>query len=164
MLKRTPFQRRLPPARPCKQISAEYRLRPREVAGSAANADTIVQPVPKELILQHSGYMAVVRTLPCARCRWYRKGGIQFCHADLGKGQGLKTDCRRGWPGCGPHDGQEGCHHFVGRVMTRAERRAFEAWAGAQTRAAVQQLGLWPRRLPAWPGDSQGPATQGGAA
>lgn len=156
MLKRTApmprgtgFKRTAPPPRPVRQC--EYRPRPREIA-SACAAPVMGTPSPKEDALQHEGYMALVRKLPCARCGIYRPGLIQFCHADEGKGMGIKTDCRRGWPGCGPHDGDPGCHWYVGTSgrMTRQERRAFEAQAGAEARTAILDSGLWPKSLPLW--------------
>lgn len=110
------------------------------------------EPVEKENALQHEGYMAAVRQIACRRCGWFRKGFMQFCHSDQGKGQGIKTDCRRGWSGCGPHDGEPGCHWFVGTSgrMSKEGRREFEAFASASTRAEVVAKGQWPARLPRW--------------
>ena len=107
-------------------------------------------PIPKENALQHAGYMAAVRLLPCARCGI--SGFSQFCHADEGKGAAIKTDCRLGWPGCGPHHGRPGCHWYVGTSgrMLKAERREFERQAGARTRALIIAAGQWPKRLPLW--------------
>jgi len=62
--------------------------------------------VEKINAIQHARYMKV-RQLACACCGIAR--GIQFSHADEGKGTGIKTHCRRGWPGCGPHDDSMGC-------------------------------------------------------
>lgn len=130
--------------------------RVREWEGNAP----IVQPraatmtlVPREIVvaaketpLQHAGYMRAVRSLACWRC-----GTIaiprQFCHADEGKGTAIKTDCRRGWPGC------DACHYFVGSTgrLGKAGRRAFEETAAASTRAEIRLRGEWPKRLPPWP-------------
>jgi hypothetical protein len=103
---------------------------------------------PKSRPIQHKGYMAAVRSLPCYRCGVI--GLTQFCHADEGKGMGLKTDCRLGWPGCGPHGSSPGCHWEVGTSgrMSREERRAFEREAGEATRETVAALGQWPKKLP----------------
>ena len=100
--------------------------------------------VDKERVIQHSGYMAVVRKFPCAHCG--RPGPSQFCHADMNKGTGIKTDCRRGFPGC------PACHVLLGSSgkIPRAERRELEASYGAAARARVILLGLWPKRLPFW--------------
>lgn len=110
-------------------------------------------PVPKEEILESAAYEKVVRQLPCDRCGII--GFSQFCHSDEGKGMGLKTDVRRGWPGCGPRPGEPGCHYYVGTSgsMPREDKREFEAEASARTRAKVREMGMWPLRLPAWPTD-----------
>ena len=115
------------------------------------------RPRPKDSAVQSEAYMAAVRRLACARCGTFAPGLIQFCHADAvggrgGKGKGLKIDCRRGWPGCGPHGAERGCHWYVGTSgrMKKDERRAFEAEAGARTRGAVEAAGWWPAGLPKW--------------
>ena len=126
-----------------KPIPLDQRRGVMVVAPSAPAA-----PQPKEDALQHEGYMRLVRKLPCAHCG--RAGPSQFCHRDEGKGQGIKTDCREGWPGCGPHDNSPGCHYLIGtqRIYPREERRQMELEMGARTRAQIQALGLWPKRLP----------------
>ena len=108
-------------------------------------------PQPKSQPLQHEGYMAAVRTLPCMRCGVV--GFTQFCHTDEGKGMGLKTDCREGWPGCGPRDGTPGCHWFVGTSgqLDRQARRDLEAHYARRTRIRILGMGLWPANLAAWP-------------
>lgn len=122
-------------------------------------ASSLAVPCTKESPLQHQGYMAAVRTLACAGCG--RVGGTVFCHADEGKGMGIKSDCRLGWPGCGPHYVGAalvpGCHYDVGTTgnLGKLGRREFEAKAGARTRAAVRSAGLWPASLPPWPDDSK---------
>lgn len=151
-MKRTAFARQLPPPRPAKTI--DYTPRPRAAARpNAGAAPRLAAPAPKERAVQHQAYMTEVRTLPCYRCGVV--GFTQFCHADEGKGQALKTDCRRGWPGCGPHHDSAGCHWLVGTSgrLPRAERREFEREASSATRARIRALGLWPTTLPAWPGD-----------
>jgi hypothetical protein len=117
-----------------------------ERSGAYAPASAMSAPVRKQAVLQHEGYMAVVRTLPCVRCGAV---GVQFCHADMGKGMGLKTDCRRGFPGC-PR-----CHALLGASgrIPRAERRELEAAYGRATRIAVLASGRWPLSLPLWPED-----------
>jgi hypothetical protein len=103
--------------------------------------------IQKESASQSGPYMRAAKALGyCMRCGCIRArdGGLDFCHADQGKGQGLKTDVRRGWPGC------RRCHEIVGREMTKPVRRAVEILLGAMTRAAVQEAGTWPARLPMW--------------
>jgi hypothetical protein len=107
-------------------------------------ADAAAEPQPKAKSVQHKGYMDAVRSLPCARCG---KGPrSEFCHSDEGKGVGIKSDCRAGWPGC--HD----CHDAVGtrRVYDKETRRALEAEMARKTRAQIILLGLWPANLERW--------------
>lgn len=108
------------------------------VAGIPASA------IEKENPLQHRGYMNLVRAMPCAHCR--KPPRSVFCHSDEGKGTGIKSDCRNGWPGCND------CHHLIGtqRIYPKEERRALEARYAAQTRAAIQAADLWPKKLPMW--------------
>jgi hypothetical protein len=102
--------------------------------------------IPKEGAVQSSAYEKSVKALGyCMRCgRSCEKGVLQFCHADFGKGQSIKTDARRGWPGC-PQ-----CHEIVGRVLMRPVRRAVEYLLALMTRAAVNEAGTWPATLPQW--------------
>lgn len=152
-MKRTAFRPKAPERRPARQYEAANPSAPRAPAVRIADqrAQAVV-PVPKQNQIQHAGYMALVRLLPCDRCGFYRKGLIQFCHADETKGMAIKSDCRLGWPGCGPHDGLPGCHWLVGTSgqLSKAERRAFERKAGKDTREKVIAIGQWPKRLPKW--------------
>jgi hypothetical protein len=99
---------------------------------------------PKTEAIQHAGYMNAVRSLPCARCGAAPRS--QFCHSDEGKGTGIKSDCRLGWPGCAQ------CHHDIGtrRIYPKEQRRALEAEFARQTRAQIESMGLWPKNLPRW--------------
>jgi hypothetical protein len=134
----------------------------RREAEKAANLSALCQPsrtlrkptysggvsgeaVQKEEASQHAGYMAAVRDLGyCMRCR--RSCRPQFCHRDCGKGMGIKTDVREGWPGC-PE-----CHYIVGTsgFYSKEERRALELELGQRTREAVKAAGTWPKTLPQW--------------
>lgn len=156
-MKRSCFKSKLPPQRPAKQIEG-YTPRPRAVAVAAAGPAQAVVSVPKQEPIQHAGYMAVVRQMACARCGI--SGYTQFCHSDSGgKGMGIKTDCRLGWPGCGPHGSLPGCHWIVGTSgqLKQTARRAFERSAGDETRRIVRSMGLWPKTLPAWHEDEVTP-------
>lgn len=104
--------------------------------------------------------MRAVRALPCAVCGV--QGYTQFCHGDQGKGMALKTDCRTGWPGCGPRPGVPGCHYLIGTSGTypQAERREKEARLARETRQRIRQLGLWPKTLPEWPEDANKTAAE----
>jgi hypothetical protein len=136
------------------QIGPGYTLRPRPVVDVPLLAEApIAASVPKIGALQHAGYMAAVRKLPCARCGI--SGVTQFAHADHGKGMAIKTDCRLGWPGCGPVGVTPGCHWLIGTSgrFSRADRREFERLAGDATREKIRSLGQWPASLPAWAED-----------
>jgi len=115
--------------------------------------------IQKENVITSLAYQALVRKLPCARCGIV--GFSQFCHSDEGKGIGIKTDDRRGWPGCGPHleGGQmvNGCHWFVGTSgsLKQAERRELEARMSAETRLQILRQGAWPKSLPLWGADAE---------
>ncbi|MDO9236204.1 MAG: hypothetical protein Q7U28_09265 [Aquabacterium sp.] len=146
-LRRTGFKRQqyVPAPRP--------PIRPGS-GGVMVRIDDTVTASPKENVLTSLIYQARVRKLPCARCGIVNF--IQFCHSDEGKGIGIKTDDRRGWPGCGLHlEGGKmvnGCHWFVGTSgeLKREERRALEAQYSSETRAKILQRGEWPKNLPIW--------------
>jgi hypothetical protein len=144
-LRRTGFQRPQytppPPATP----------RRAERSGVIRRVTDDVRPAPKENIVVCEAYRRLVRAMPCMRCGIV--GFTQFCHADEGKGMGLKTDDRRGWPGCGPHGEEPGCHHYVGTSgqLPRQEKRALEEEYGRRTREILESCGLWPAGLERWP-------------
>lgn len=157
-LKRTAWKRKPPsphvrPERsplPAYKATAAWR--------DAKPVDDVVRAVEKDEPIQHLAYMAAVRKLACIRCGI--QGFTQFCHSDApggkgGKAKGLKSDCRLGWPGCGPHGDTMGCHYLVGSTgqLGKAQRRITEAEYGRQTRALIRSMGLWPKTLPPWPGD-----------
>lgn len=116
-----------------------HRLHAGTYAGTTSG-----EPEKKAAPIQHAGYMAVVRKLPCAHCGI--PGISQFCHSDEGKGMGIKSDCRLGWPGC------PACHVAIGtaRIYPREERRAIESHMAANTRRQITAAGQWPSNLPPW--------------
>ena len=103
---------------------------------------------PKEHVLVSEAYRELVRAMPCARCGYPPRS--QFCHTDIDKGMGLKTDDRLGWPGCGPHGIEPGCHWLVGSSGRLGKERRLEAEAeySKRTRAEIIRRGLWPKNLP----------------
>ena len=153
-IRRTAFKSKAPAPRPVKTFEIHT---PRSTAPALLTMvgpgllAAMFKPQPKDNTMQHLGYMALVRKLPCARCRCYFPGLMQFCHADIlgkgGKGKGWKSDCRLGWPGCAE------CHRIVGSTgtMPKAKRHEFEARAGFETRSTIYTRGLWPASLPLWP-------------
>lgn len=122
-------------------------------AGVICRIDPHVLAIPKENLIVLEAYRALVRQLPCARCG--RPPPNQFCHADEGKGMALKTDDRRGWAGCGPHDGLMGCHYLLGCTgyFSQRERRRLEREYARWTRYQILAGGLWPPELPLLPED-----------
>jgi hypothetical protein len=152
------FKSKLPPRKEPKQLGEGYTLKPRAVScRMAESVSRMSVPVPKDNPVQSETYMAAVRQLACDRCGI--EGYTQFCHADIlgrgGKGKGLRSDCRLGWPGCGPHGSEPGCHWYVGTSgkMSKAERHEYEAAAGRRTRAAIRAAGAWPKDLAPWSED-----------
>lgn len=148
-MKRTPLKRKTPLRAKPRQHQPTVERSERPMALSPATrrgvyAGTVQPAKPKENLIQHAGYMAAVRQLPCAHCG--KPGPSQFCHSDLGKGAGIKSDCREGWPGCAD------CHYAIGteRIYAKPFRRVLEANYAARTRATIIAAGKWPVRLPLW--------------
>lgn len=135
------------------------KLRDREPPPEPARALVLVRgtysggtsgrPIAKEACSQSMAYQTAAKSLGyCMRCGLKVEpltGQLHFCHADLGKGQGIKTDVRAGWPGCPI------CHEEVGRHMAKPVRRAVELLLAAMTRQAVRDAGKWPKNLGEWP-------------
>jgi hypothetical protein len=109
-----------------------------------ARADGFTATVEKEGLIQSAAYMNLVRAMPCAHCGAPTRS--EFCHSDMGKGTGIKSDCREGWPGC------HACHDAIGtrRIYPRLKRRELEATMARQTREKIEAAGLWPANLPKW--------------
>lgn len=151
-MRRTPMSRGSGFKRPTIVRAPSVMPRPVECRSVMArvSSHTASAPIEKENALQHQGYMRLVRLLPCAHCGIV--GFSQFCHSDEGKGTGIKTDCRRGWPGCRPHGETMGCHHLIGTSghYSRDARRELEEKYAAATRALILAAGTWPARLPLW--------------
>lgn len=146
MLRRTAFRRKeAPPSLARVREWHGAMPTPRAPARAVCELARVpVVPLPKENLIQHAGYMNLVRALPCAHC--FKPPRSQFCHRDEGKGTGIKTDCREGWPGCAE------CHRLIGtvRILPKRERQAIELLYGKETRAKVLASGKWPKRLPLW--------------
>lgn len=128
MLKRTPFKRK--PLAP--KVYARPRRSPLMPVRNARTAVTMTpqarehESIEKENPLRSEEYRRLICTLACMRCGIV--GYTQPCHGDANKGMGLKTDDRTCWPGCGPHDGKPGCHHYVGTTgaLGKLARRELE--------------------------------------
>lgn len=154
-MKRSAFVRKLPERHQTDpdRIRVTPSVRPEFRMGAPVAAPAA--PVEKEGALQSEAYARLVRLMPCAHCG--RAAPSQHCHADAGKGMGIKTDTRRSFPGCGPHGDDPGCHWLLGTSgrIPREERRALEERYGRETRAAIRAAGQWPSTLPEWASDGE---------
>lgn len=114
------------------------------------------ESIDKECASQSGPYMKAAKALGyCMNCSAVPtpSSPLEFCHADAGKGTGIKTDVREGWPGC--HD----CHslfggHNGGSRLPKEVRRPMEKELARQTRAAIIAAGAWPANLPMLKGET----------
>ena len=157
-MKRSAWPRRragVSPETPVAPAPPVTRLaRPANYAPATGHATALKKDAPA----RSEAYRRIVAAMPCANCGI--AGYSQHAHANEGKGMGIKTDDRAGFPLCAPRPGIEGCHAAFDQYRLLAGGRdghaaAGERWA-AQTRAAVERAGKWPERLPRW-GDERGP-------
>ena len=158
-MRRTPFRRARASTTPETEQEREQRLMDKarramnSVVPRAANmglGTTAAAPIPKAAPVRSEAYRRAVASLPCIACGIY--GYSQHAHGNEGKGMGLKTDDRTGVPLCCARPGEEGCHTKFDQYRLlpggrEAHREAMRTW-GAQTRAMVHSLGLWPKALP----------------
>ena len=111
--------------------------------------------VAKAAPVRSEAYRRIVAAMPCIHCGI--AGYSQHAHANAGKGKGIKTDDRMGFPLCAARPGVEGCHAAFDQYRLLPGGRdehaeAGERWA-ERTRAAVLEAGVWPNRLPRWGGE-----------
>jgi hypothetical protein len=109
-------------------------------------------PIEKEDALRSEPYRRLVAAMPCAYCR--REKHSQHAHTNgAQKGKGIKNDDRDAMPLCADDYGLPGCHSRFDRYALFANReehrRMGEQWA-AETRAAIEASGQWPKNLPRW--------------
>ena len=119
------------------------------VMGSATSGIAIL----KTDALESVAYRKVVAALPCQWCGI--SGYSQHAHLNLGKGLGLKTDDRTGFPLCCTRPGVEGCHmaydqYRLIEVGGREAHREYGQEWGRITRHTIEQAGQWPKNLPMW--------------
>jgi len=108
--------------------------------------------VAKAEILECEAYRRAVAALPCIWC------GIsdfsQHAHLNLGKGMGIKTDDRTGFPLCCTRPDIEGCHVAYDQYRLvdggREAHRDYGLEWGRITRHTILESGQWPQRLPLW--------------
>ena len=109
--------------------------------------------IAKENVVESDPYRRLVAQLPCLWCGI--AGYSQHAHLNMGKGLGLKTDDRTGFPLCCSRPGIEGCHVAYDnyRLLESGGREAHREYgieAGRFTRDQILKAGLWPKRVPLW--------------
>lgn len=114
---------------------------------------TEVVAVPKEELVRSEPYRRLVAQLPCIWCGIC--GYSQHAHLNLGKGMGLKTDDRTGFPLCCSRPGIEGCHvaYDQYRLIEGADSDLHHEYGlewGRITRHTILTSGLWPKPVPPW--------------
>ncbi|WP_218243234.1 hypothetical protein [Comamonas fluminis] len=124
-------------------------VKSRVVMGPAATGIVI----EKDNAVESEPYRRLVAQLPCLWCGV--EGYSQHAHLNYGKGLGMKTDDRTGFPLCCSRPGIEGCHvaYDQYRLLESGGREAHREYgleAGRFTREQILNAGLWPRRLPLW--------------
>ena len=81
-------------------------------------------------------------------------GYSQHAHLNLGKGMGMKTDDRTGFPLCCTRPDIEGCHVAYDQYRLvdggREAHRDYGLEWGRITRHTILESGQWPQRLPLW--------------
>ena len=113
--------------------------------------------VRKAAPVRNEAYRRAVASLPCVMCGI--AGYSQAAHGSEGKGMGIKASDLTLFPACAPRPGIAGCHAELdqGAKFSKAVRRELEPVWAADTRRKVQAMGLWPKNLPHWPGESPTP-------
>ena len=154
-MKRSAWPRRragVSPETPVAPATPVTRLaRPANYAPATGHATALKKDAPA----RSEAYRRIVAAMPCIHCGI--AGYSQHAHANAGKGKGIKTDDRMGFPLCAARPGVEGCHAAFDQYRLLPGGRdehaeAGERWA-ERTRAAVLEAGVWPNRLPRWGGE-----------
>ncbi|WP_149357197.1 hypothetical protein [Comamonas testosteroni] len=141
-------------ARQIESALATASLVPENVT-MAPGAGTTGIVVLKEHAIESEPYRRLVAELPCFWCGI--SGYSQHAHLNYGKGLGMKTDDRTGFPLCCSRPGVEGCHVAYDnyRLLESGGREAHREYgieAGRFTREQILKAGLWPKKLPLWQG------------
>ena len=132
--------------RPATQYTGDALPTPRTAALLDTSAvSRLVVPLPKGQYLRSEKYRRFVASLDCAHCGI--AGYSNACHADEGKGTGIKSCDSTCWPGCVTRYGRVGCHDIVGAsgLFTKSQRRTLERGYGGRTRETARLAGHWPK-------------------
>lgn len=147
-MKRSTFKR--PTIERVRAIPQPIPLEHRRSATMALATSTEVVVLEKERPARSEAYRRLVAALPCACCG--KVGRSQHAHENEGKGKSLKLDDRRAMPLCADEPGAVGCHTLFDQYRLIPGGRAAHVAQGrewsAQTRAAIEASGQWPKRLP----------------
>jgi hypothetical protein len=140
---------------------AQRQLASAQATAGMTTASAIVVPgagttgtaIEKEDVRTSEAYRRAVAQLPCMWCGI--SGHSQHAHLNLGKGMGLKTDDRTGFPLCCTRPGIEGCHvaYDQYRLIEGGGREAHRTYGlewGRITRDTIFTSGQWPKNLPKW--------------
>jgi len=119
---------------------------------SMTPASTMQQAIPKDEPVTSEPYRRLVALMDCINCG--KQNRSQHAHENDGKGKSMKLDDRRAMPLCCDEPGAEGCHPKFDQYRLipgghDAHVKQGLIWA-AQTRAAIEASGQWPKNLPKW--------------
>lgn len=104
---------------------------------------------PKDDAVRSEPYLRLVAARPCINCQ--RRGPSQAAHLPPA-GKQVKQDDRETFPLCADGPRRRGCHPKFDNYELMPHAAAVKQgkrWA-AQTRAAIEAAGKWPKKLPKW--------------
>lgn len=128
-------------------IPPEHRRNASMVSLSGQFSASIAKTEP----VRSEAYRRLVAAMPCANCG--RVGHSQHAHTNAGKAKGMKNDDRDAMPLCADDYGLLGCHSRFDRYamfLDRAEHVRMGAQWADETRQKIDNMGLWPAKLPRW--------------
>lgn len=123
----------------------------RRNASMVSLKDEFSAPIAKSEPERSEAYKRLVAAMPCANCG--RVGRSQHAHTNAGKAKGMKNDDRDAMPLCADDYGLLGCHSRFDRYalfLGRDEHVRMGAQWAAETRQKIDNMGLWPAKLPRW--------------
>lgn len=142
---------RKPWVKPPKIIPGQIPPEQRRNANMVSLKDEFSAPIAKSELVRSEAYRRLVAAMPCASCG--RVGNSQHAHTNADKAKGMKNDDRDAMPLCADDYGLLGCHSRFDRYalfLDRAEHVRMGAQWAAETRQKIDNMGLWPEKLPRW--------------